>query len=148
MSKTYTELMKKPKGTRNQMRLIIKNGITYKIIIESLKKPKYKRLKPFKNKRWIINNVKLLDFNINNQQEIESIIKANEDEQKSYDSCFAMEKDQYYKLLLSNKQYTILRNFLINNDIIYKTPFSFYRSGKGFKTHLTFIRQVSSKKGK
>lgn len=147
MSKKYSEIMRKPKGSKTRMRLIIKNGVYYKIALESQKKPKYKKIKPFRNKRWIITNVRLLAFHILDQSEIDAIIKENSDEEKSYETCFAMETGRMYRLLLSNNQYTALRQFLTDINLTFKTPFYFFRIGTGFKTHLVYSEEATKKKG-
>ena len=142
MSEKYTKLIKKSAKKQKQMKLIIKNGIRYYIILESIKAPKYKKVKYFDVKKWQIRDVRLIDFGIIDKTEIEGIIKNDKKQQTAYDKLFQMEKNSLYVFMLSNKQFSALSRFLDQKDIKIGTQFVFTRKGIGFKTRLVFSRII------
>lgn len=138
MSQKYKNLIKKSIRSTKQLKLIIKNGIRYYIAIETDKKPKFRKLKYFKTKKWIIKDVRLVEFKIIDKEEIAEIIKKNDKEQTSYDKAFQMTKDILYTLMLSNNQYQTLIRFLKKNETNIGTHIAMTRKGLGFNTKLVF----------
>jgi len=120
----------------------LKNGIRYYIAIETDKKPKYKKLKYFNSKKWIIRNVRLVEFKTIDKEEIAKIVKADENQQKAYDKLFLMNKDMLYILMLSNNQYKTLTRFLDKNQIPIGKTIAMTRKGTGFNTRLVFNRHL------
>jgi len=138
MSEKYNKIIKTSSKKAKQMRLIIKNGIRYNMILETDIKPKYKKIKPFNTKRWIIKNVKLVALNIMDKKEIERIIEADKKQQESYDKAFQMNIGSEFCLMLSNAQYESLTRFLDKNDIKIGQEITLIRKGLGFNTRLSF----------
>lgn len=131
----YNTKTRKEKGSH---RLIIKNGIQYTISITRNLKHKFKTIKPFKTKKWIIQKVLLDNFEVVNKKEIELIIKADPKEQQSYDSAFALDLNETYELNLTNKQYETFTRFLQAFELNLNDKFYILRKGKGLKTIIEF----------
>lgn len=138
MSEKYKNLIKQSFKRTKQLRLILKNGIRYYIAIENDKKPKYKKIKYFNTRKWIIKNVRLIEFKIIDKEEIAEIIKKDKKQQDSYDKLFQMTKDILYTLTLSNNQYQALTRFLVKNDITIGSHIAMTRKGVSFNTKLVF----------
>lgn len=144
MSTDYINLIKKTKRKKQQPRLLIKNGVQFFITLTTDKKPKFKKPKNLKTKKWIIKDVLLHAFRVDNKEEITEIIAKDANQQQSYDKCFQMTTNLQYELLLSHNQLDALIYFLTKNNIGLGTKFSFIRIGSGFNTRIIFS-QISLK---
>lgn len=132
------EFSKKEIKYKGSQRIIIKNGIQYTISITQNKQHKYKIIKPFKTKKWIIPSVLLHKFEVINKAEIKKIIERDSNEQQSYDRAFALEIDELYEFNLTNKQYIKFKAFLQLYRIKLNEKFFIIRKGLGLKTTIDF----------
>jgi len=129
---------KKTRKSNLSQRLLLKNGIQYTISITKNAKHKFRTIKPFKIKKWIISNVYLHEFKIVDKEAIKKIIASDEREQKSYDRVFGMSIDEIYELNLTNKQYETFKRFIDAFEINTKQAFYMIRKGFGLKTFIEF----------
>jgi len=140
MSKPFNEWIGQASKITHELRLLVKNGIRYAVALMETKKPKKKKIKAFKTKKWQIKGVFLYSFEIIDKEEIAQIIKNNPDEQQLYDKVFDISVDETYNLLLSDKQYKALCNFLDTNEIKLGETFFLQRKGLGLKTYYQFSK--------
>ncbi len=138
MSEPFTEWIKTANRITHELRLIVKNGIQYHVKLTDLKKPKKRKFKGFNAKKWQIKNLFLVDWQIVAKMEIEKIIKDNPTEQEKYDKAFLISKRETYNLLLSDKQYKTLTQFLKTEKIQLNQEFYIQRKGIGLKTYYAF----------
>ena len=138
MSETFEKWFKTANKIQHELRLLIKNGIKYKVALTSTKKPKRKYFKAIKTKKWQIKELLLLNFEIVGKTEIQKIIENDAKQQESYDRAFAMSKDVNYNLLLTNKQYKTFCKFLESAKIQLKQEFFIQRKELGLKTFMRF----------
>lgn len=129
---------KKVIKSKGSQRILLKNGIQYTVSITQNKKHRFKTIKPFKTKKWIISSVLLHNFEIVNKAEIKKIIDNDSDEQQSYDRAFAMDIEELYELNLTNKQYEKFKGFLTLYEIELNHKFYLIRKGLGLKTTIDF----------
>lgn len=142
MTTPFNEWIERANKITHELRLLVKNGIRYSVALMEPKKPKKKKIKAFKTKKWQIKGVFLYTFEIIDEKEIAQIIKNNPDEQALYDKVFDISTKETYNLLLSDKQYKALCNFINTNKIILGEAFYLQRKGLGLKTfyHFTAVK--------
>lgn len=141
MSEPFTEWIKTANKITHELRLIVKNGIQYQVKLTDIKKPKKRKFKGFNTKKWQVKDLFLIDWKIVAEMIIKRIIKENPLEQEKYDKAFLISKRETYNLLLSDKQYKTLTQFLKTEKIQLNQEFYIQRLGIGLKTYYKFTTE-------
>lgn len=138
MSKPFDEWIKRGNRITHELRILIKNGIKYKVQLTTTKKPKRKYFKSIKQKKWQVKGLFLIEFKIIDEKEIAKIIKENDKEQALYDKAFAITPMETYNILFSDTQYKKFTNFLKTERIELNQEFFIQRKGRLFETRYHF----------
>ncbi|HEC40882.1 hypothetical protein LCGC14_0876600 [marine sediment metagenome] len=138
MTNTFEKWHNKANRITHELRLIIKNGLKYKVSLTSNKTPKKRKFKQINAKKWQIKGLFLEDFEIVGKTEIQKIIENDAKEQQSYDRAFSMTKGEVYNILFTDKQYKTFCKFLETAEIQLKQEFYIQRKGIGLKTIMRF----------
>jgi len=140
MNETFSKWFTDANKISHELRLMVKNGMKYKIQLTSAKKPRKKKFKAIKTKKWQVKGVFLTSFEIVDEKEIAEIIKKNSDEQQAYDKVFAITIRETYNLLLTDKQYKVFCTFLEKEKIELNQDFYLQRKGIGLKTYIQLTK--------
>jgi len=134
MNEIFSKWLSDANRISHELRLMIKNGIRYKVSITTSKRPRKRKIKAIKTKKWQIKGIFLHDFEIIDEKEIAQIIKTDSNEQALYDKAFAITKRETYNLLLTDKQYKAFCKFIETEIIQLNQEFFLQRKLTGLKT--------------